>query len=431
MRAPRPRWLLRCALWAFAACSLATPCLAAAPDAALIARGRYLVTAGDCQACHTVDPSRPMAGGYPVATPFGTIYASNITPDRATGIGAWTDRDFVRAMRRGIGRSGRNLYPAFPYDSYTLLSRADILAMKAYLFSLPPVHDVIPADHLGFPFNQRWLLSGWKLLNLKDARFRPDPHRSAAWNRGAYLVTALEHCGACHTPRGLTMGMETSRGLSGGMAGTWTAYNITPSRIHGIGAWHRRDLRDYLATGIAPGMAWAAGPMAEAVQDSLSRLRPADLDAIVTYLHSLRPRTGGGGERPRSAYGAPATDEAIRRGRSGVTANAAGARGAALFSGNCASCHGASGTGSTDGYFPPLPHDTSVGAPNANNLVMVILTGVQRRTPAGAVFMPGFATLNNRQVARLASYVERQFGDPAVHVTPGRVATLRHGMGPP
>ncbi|HUZ65660.1 MAG TPA: cytochrome c [Acetobacteraceae bacterium] len=423
-----------CAAWAFAAgCWLAVPGVAAAqpkPDAALIARGHYLVIAGDCQACHTIDPSKPMAGGYAVPTPFGTIYSSNITPDRTTGIGTWSDSDFVRAMQRGVGKSGKNLYPAFPYDSYTLLSRPDILAMKAYLFSLPPVHNVIPADRLGFPFNQRWILWGWKLLNFRNARFRPDPGKSAAWNRGAYLVNALEHCGTCHTPRNLTMGLETGRSLAGGAVGSWFAYNITPSKAGGIGGWSSRDIVGYLSTGIAPGKAWAAGPMAEAVQHSLSHLHAADLRAIVTYLRSLRPISGGDGKKPRFAHGTPAVYEAVLRGRSGVTASTAAASGAELYSGNCASCHGVTGTGSKGGYFPPLIHDTTVGASRANNLVMVILSGVQRRTPHSDVFMPAFAALDNGQIARLATYMERQFGNPAVHVTAGQVASLRTGKGP-
>ena len=402
-------------------------------DGALIARGRYLALAGDCTACHTIDPAKQMAGGEAVPTPFGAIYTANITPDRATGIGSWSDDDFLSAMQRGVGKHGEHLYPAFPYASFTLLSREDTLAIKAYLFSLPPIQNVIPTNHLSFPFNQRWILWGWKLFNLHDARFQPDLTKSADWNRGAYLVDALEHCGTCHTPRNLTMGLEQGQKLGGGAAGAWSAYNITPDKVGGIGGWSDEDVQSYLSTGIAPGKARAAGPMAEAVEHSLSQLNQDDIRAIVTYVREQKPVSEGRAHEPRFTFGKPASYEAGLRGASGLTDSRTSASGEELFSANCASCHGARGTGSTDGYFPSLLHNTAVGAPAANNLVMVILNGVHRRTPHGNAFMPGFSGLGDDEVVSLANYVETQFGDPAARVTMDRVVSSRtnSGQSPP
>jgi mono/diheme cytochrome c family protein len=400
------------------------------PGDATIERGRYLALAGDCQACHTIDPSRPMAGGYAVPTPFGAIYTRNITADKQTGIGTWSDDDFVRAMQQGIRKDGANLYPAFPYTSFTLLSRADVLAIKAYLFSLPPVHNAVPANHLGFPFNQRWLLWGWKLLNFRDARFHADASKPAEWNTGAYLTQALEHCDTCHTPRNVTLGQENGEALAGGVVGAWSAFNITPDKSDGIGGWSDTELFDYLSTGIAPGKAWAAGPMAQAVEHSLSQIKPEDVRAIVAYLRD-RPAISRSGERvARFAFGKPATYEAVLRGSSGITSENVAGSGAELFSANCASCHGLAGTGSEDGYYPPLMHNTSVGASTPNNLVMVVLNGVQRRTAKSVVFMPGFAALSNEQVASLVNFAEQQFGDPTLKVAAGQITSFRHDAGP-
>ncbi len=412
---------------------LPTPGMAAAPSPlaeATVARGRYLALAGDCQACHTVDPSKRMAGGFAVPTPFGAIYAPNITADKQTGIGTWSDGDFVRAMQQGIRKDGANMYPACPYTSFTLLSRGDLLAIKAYLFSLPPVHNVAPADHLGFPFNQRWLLWGWKLLNFRAARFHADASKPAEWNRGAYLTQALAHCDTCHTPRNLTLGQENGEALAGGMVGAWSAFNITPDKTAGIGAWSATEVFDYLSTGIAPGKAWAAGPMAQAVEHSLSQIKPQDVRAIVAYLRDQPAIAGSKRRVPRFALGKPATNEAVLRGSAGIPSSIVAGIGAELFSANCASCHGVAGTGSQDGYYPPLLHDTSVGASTPNNLVMVVLNGVHRRTPKSTVFMPGFAALSNEQVASLVNFVERQFGEPTIKVTPGQITSYRHDATP-
>jgi len=429
---PAATWF--CAILLLAAMGWSPTAGAAAAQSQLgdatVESGRYLALAGDCQACHTIDPSKQMAGGYAVPTPFGAIYTPNITADKQTGIGTWSDEDFVRAMHQGIRKDGANLYPAFPYTSFTLLSRGDVLAIKAYLFSLPPVRNVVPVNHLGFPFNQRWLLRGWKLLNFRDARFHADAGKPAEWNRGAYLTQALEHCDTCHTPRNLTLGQENGEALAGGAVGAWSAFNITPDKTSGIGGWSDTEVFDYLSTGIAAGKARAAGPMGEAVEHSLSRLKPDDVRAIVTYLRDQPAISRSEEHVSRFAFGTPATYEAVLRGSSGITGGGVAGSGAELFSANCASCHGVAGDGSGDGYYPPLLHNTSVGASTPNNLVMVVLNGVQRRTAKSAVFMPGFAALSNEQIASLVNFVERQFGDPTLQVAAGEITSYRHDADP-
>ncbi len=220
-----------------------SPAIAGAPaSAAAVARGEYLLKAADCVACHTAGESgKPFAGGVAFKLPFGTIYSSNITPDPTYGIGSYTDDEFVRAVREGIRRDGKHLYPAFPYTSYTQLSRDDVLAIKAYLWTLPPVAQPSRANELGFPFNQRWGMILWDAAFHKSSRFTPDPTKSAQWNSGAYLATALGHCGECHTPRNLGFGLEHGRELSGEELQGWRAYNITADSQHGIGSWTRRS----------------------------------------------------------------------------------------------------------------------------------------------------------------------------------------------
>src|ERR1700736_315603 len=245
----------------------AAPAIAGAPAADDIrARGEYLTKAADCVACHTVpDSGRPFAGGVAFKLPFGTIYSSNITADPDTGIGGWSDADFVRAVRDGVGKDGQHLYPAFPYTSYTKLSRSDVLAIKAYLGSLPAIRQANRVNDLAFPFNQRWAMGFWNAAFFKDRRFVANASKSPEWNSGAYLATALGHCGECHTPRNLGYGMERGKELAGEELQGWRAYNITPDPKYGIGAWSDAQIVRYLQTGFADGHASASGPMGEAV----------------------------------------------------------------------------------------------------------------------------------------------------------------------
>jgi mono/diheme cytochrome c family protein len=235
-----------------------------------IRRGEYLARAADCEACHTAKGGMPYAGGLALVLPFGTLYSTNITPDKETGIGDYRDADFLNAVHKGIGRGGRRLYPAMPYASYAAVTDADALAIKAYLFSLAPVHAPAPENTLRFPFNQRWLNGAWSLLFNSDKRFEPVLERDAQWNRGAYLVEAMAHCGECHTPRNPFEALDNRKMFTGAVQAGWRAYNITADRDSGVGAWSDDELAHYLATGHADRRGTAAGPMGEAVDKSLA-----------------------------------------------------------------------------------------------------------------------------------------------------------------
>src|SRR5277367_6839015 len=273
----------------------AAPMLVGAPASAdTVARGEYLAKAADCVACHTVAGSdKGFAGGVGFRLPFGTIYSSNITADPDSGIGSWSDEEFVRAVREGVRNDGQHLYPAFPYPAYTGLSRDDVLAIKAYLLSLPPIKQKNRANDLAFPFNQRWAMGFWNAAFFKSQRFMADPAKSPQWNSGAYLATALGHCAECHTPRNFGFGLEHGNELAGQELQGWRAYNITADVAHGVGSWSDAELAAYLKSGHAPGHASAAGPMGEAVSHSLQFMNDADVASLVAYLRSVPARAGG------------------------------------------------------------------------------------------------------------------------------------------
>jgi mono/diheme cytochrome c family protein len=255
--------------------------------ASLVERGAYLARAADCVACHTSGGGKEYAGGLAIRLPFGTLYSTNITPDRETGIGNYSDQDFLNALHRGIRRDGVRLYPAMPYTSYSYVTDADALAIKAYLFSLPPVHAKTPENTLTFPYNQRWAMIFWSALFNPDTRFAPDSDRSPEWNRGAYLAEALAHCGECHTPRNLAFALDNRKKFAGALTAGWRAFNISSDKATGIGGWGDEDLADYLAIGHADGHGTASGPMGEAVDHSFSQLAPEDIRAVVAYLRTV------------------------------------------------------------------------------------------------------------------------------------------------
>jgi mono/diheme cytochrome c family protein len=257
----------------------------------LAARGEYLVHAGGCISCHTVPGGTPFAGGRALATPFGTFYSPNITPDPETGIGKWSDADFQRALRGGVRPDGANYFPVFPYTSFTNITDTDALAIKAYLFSLPPVRQANRAHDVSFPFSWRFLQDGWGLLFFSEGPFEPDAKHDAVYNRGAYLVTALAHCGECHTPRNFLGGVKTSHGLSGNPDGPdgQIVPNITPDKKTGIGDWDKDDIATLLKTGATPEGGKVKGAMHEAIEDGLKYLTDADRDAIAIYLLTQKP----------------------------------------------------------------------------------------------------------------------------------------------
>ncbi len=255
--------------------------------ASLIERGQYLARAADCEACHTAEGGEPFAGGRAFVLPFGTLYATNITPDKETGIGNYSDANFLDAVHKGIAPGNEKLYPAMPFTSYAYMTDADVGAIKAYLFSLKPVHAPDRENSLSFPFNQRSLMGIWALLFNPDKRFEPRTGRDPQWNRGAYLVEAMEHCGECHTPRNLLQALDQRQKFAGTVQAGWRAYNITSDPKSGIGAWSEADLAHYLAIGHADGRGTATGPMGEAVDNSLRYLTESDITAMVTYLRSV------------------------------------------------------------------------------------------------------------------------------------------------
>ena len=264
--------------------------LRAAPDDP-VARGAYLVRAGGCISCHTTKGGTPFAGGRALATPFGTFYTPNITPEGETGIGRWSDADFLRALRDGVRPDGANYFPVFPYPSFSRITDADALAIKAYLFSLAPVPQPNRQHDISFPFSWRFLQNGWKLLFFERGPFQPAAGQSDAYNRGAYLVTALAHCGECHTPRNSLGAVESSGALSGTPDGPdgRAVPNITPDPATGIGGWDKTDLVELLKTGSAPDGSEAKGAMREAIDDGLKFLSDTDLGAIAEYILSQKP----------------------------------------------------------------------------------------------------------------------------------------------
>ena len=375
--------------------------------AALIARGEYLTRAADCAACHTLPNGKPFAGGLPFKLPFGTIYSTNITADRESGIGNWSDDDFVRALHRGIAPGGHYLYPAFPYTSFTAMSRDDALAIKAYLFSLPQQNVANRENDLSFPFSQRWGMAFWNLAFLRDRRFAPDPAQSAAVNRGAYLATALGHCGECHTPRNLGYGLEGGREFAGDVLEGWHAYNITSDKRFGVGAWSDAQLASFLSSAHAQGRGSAAGPMAEAVENSLQYLTSEDIRALVAYLRTVTAQTGEVNTEPAPRAQEP-QDELGRH----------------VFEGGCANCHQYSGDGRQTVYAS-LAGSRSVNDPDGANLTQILLNGAKYRIKDQNVFMPPFGAYSDAELAAVANYVIGNFGGKTGRVTPEDVAKRR------
>jgi len=382
-----------------------------------VERGEYLTRAADCVVCHTAKNGVPFAGGLAFVLPFGTLYSTNITPDGDTGIGNYSDADFLRAVHKGVGRADRPLYPAMPYASYTYMSDADALAIKAYLFSLKPVHAVAPQNTLAFPFNQRRLMSLWSLLFNPDKRFEPRVERSPEWNRGAYVVEALGHCGECHTPRNLFQALNNRAKFAGTVQAGWRAYNITPDHASGVGAWSDADIAHYLSLGHADGHGTATGPMGEAIDEGLSHLTQADITAVVAYLRSV-PAVATVDLPEDNTNPAPSSHA------EGVVANA-DPIGKAVYEDACASCHGWSGVS------PVIPFATLTGAravndPTATNVVQVILSGARRFAIGVPADMPAFGrAYSDYEIANLANYVTARFGTRPSALTAESVAKLR------
>jgi mono/diheme cytochrome c family protein len=382
-------------------------------NADLITRGEYLARAADCSACHTTQNGQAYSGGLGFVLPFGVIYSTNITPDKESGIGNYTDADFLRVMHQGVAPGGKRLYPAMPYPSYALMTDADALAIKAYLFSLPGVKVIQPPNTLAFPFNQRWLMALWSTAFSRDQRFAVNSERSTQWNRGAYLAEAMAHCGECHTPRTLAFSLDNHRKFSGSKQAGWRAYNITSDNKTGVGEWSSEQVALYISQGHAEGHGTAAGPMGEAVEQSLRYLTPGDVEALVAYVRTVPPITSRDLPAVKNLAAPTVHSEGV--------AAAFDPRGKEIFEGACASCHGWSG------ISPVLKDATLIGGraindPSAINVVQVVLSGEKR----SGVYMPGFgAAYSDIEVAAVANYVTARFGARTSSVTASDVESLR------
>jgi mono/diheme cytochrome c family protein len=376
---------------------LASPAIAANIEA-----GKYQVVLGDCEGCHGKD----LAGGVVLETPFGKMVAPNITPDKDTGIGNYTAQGFALAMKRGVAPGGRRLYPAMPYPYYAHMSDGDVAVLWDYLRTVKPVRKSVNVNQLRFPYNLRFLMRGWNFLFFRPAPVA-DAGKSAEWNRGAYLVNGAAHCGACHSPKntfGADKGPLTGTSLQG-----WFAPDLTSERNAGLGSWSRSDIVEYLETG-RNAHSLASGPMAEAVENSTSRMTDTDLVSIAVYLSELPPGKGNGG-------GATGIDSQIKAG-------------AAAYDISCAACHGRDGKGST--LFPPLAGNPAVRQIRADTVVRMVLAGgkavATSKAPTGPA-MPSFGwRLSDEQVANILTYVRNNWGNQAPAVSGETVGRIRSSL---
>jgi mono/diheme cytochrome c family protein len=392
-------------------------------DNAAIETGAGLAAIGNCDICHTAAGGPAYAGGRPIPTPFGTIYSTNITPDRDTGIGGWSEPAFQRAMRTGIARDGTHLYPAFPYDHYTKLTDADIHALYAFLMTRAPERKTAPANELRFPFNLRWTVGAWNLLNLDSTPAPHDPQKDADWNRGAYLVEGLGHCGSCHTPRNEIAAEEKSRAFAGGIGEGWYAPALNQASPAPV-PWEADHLFAYLRTGADPAHGAAAGPMAPITGD-LSRAAEEDVRAIAFYVASLQ----GDVPAQRRQDGEVLVDKASRP--AAPPAAPSNDLGATLFAGACASCH-LGGPMLEPPRGVDLTLSTAIGAPDPTNAIHILLDGIQPPAEQRGPWMPRFGpSFTDAQAAAVLGYLRAQMGrKPAWPDLEQRVRDIRQGKVP-
>jgi mono/diheme cytochrome c family protein len=389
----------------------AYPSQPVADQAAQLQRGAYLARVGDCMACHTTRGGQPYAGGRGIVTPFGEVVAPNITPDAQTGIGAWSADDFWRAMHNGRGRDGRFLYPVFPYPSYTKVSREDSDAIYAWLRTVPAVQQQSREHALRFPYNQRWLLAGWRALYFRPGLYEPAADKPAQWNRGAYLVQGLGHCAACHTSRNALGATSAGGDLAGGLMpiSNWYAPALTPDAATGLGDWQVADLAALLKTGVSERGA-VYGPMAEVVQQSLQYLSNEDVGAMAVYLKSLPQH----GIAPVAQAMTKDTERMLEQG-------------GRLYEKHCAECHGADGAGKPPAY-PRLAGNNGIVASAVNPIRMVLNGGFPPSTagnPRPYGMPPYGPIMSDDEVAAVVTYIRASWGNMGVPVRPGEVSRYR------
>ncbi|GAB2907767.1 c-type cytochrome [Paralcaligenes ginsengisoli] len=399
-----------------------------APDATLMARGAYLAKVGDCAGCHTAaTSSAPFAGGLALGSPFGTIYSTNITPDKQTGIGRYSYADFERALRDGVRRDGKRLYPAMPYPSFTKISEPDMRALYAYfMHGVQPVDNRPPETDLPFPFNQRWGLAFWDMAFVSHERFTPTADHDVLWNRGAYIVQSLGHCGACHTPRG--PGME-ERGydesskhyLAGAVNDNWYASSLDGDMGSGLGRLSEQDIVSFLKTGHGVNTHVVTfGSMVRVVEISTQYYKDNDLKAVAHYLKSLPASEKTGAYKPESL----AAQQAVASLKTGAIERP----GAGLYMSFCMKCHQADGHGKAQ-KFPALAGNPAVLAADTTSLIRLLLEGgASPQTLGGPEHrkMPAFSgKFTDTEIARVLTFVRTTWGNDAAAVTTRDVSTLR------
>jgi mono/diheme cytochrome c family protein len=393
--------LYLCSAFAFGAA-------AADPSEETIAHGKALVEAGDCASCHTADPGKPFAGGKKIDTPFGGIYSPNLTADRDTGIGGWSDGDFYGALRYGIDPDGSRYYPAFPYPYFTKLTRPDIAAIRAYLATLTPFQNEAPPPELRFPLNFRVVMRAWNYLFLRPGILEPDQSKGTDWNRGRYLVEGLGHCGACHTPKNIFGADKRGQAFAGGYVLGWFAPRLDAAERSGLKSWSVDDIAEYLKSG-RNGKSHADGLMAEVVVNSTSKMSDADVRAIAVYLKSLPAGP------PEPAVTAPPPEQGMKDGEQ-------------IYAHYCRACHETDGSGAPR-IYPPLPANALLQSADPSSTLRVILDGAQTVTTPRAPntgSMPSYARdLSDQQVADVTNYIRNSWGNTAPLVTPGEVRKAR------
>jgi mono/diheme cytochrome c family protein len=380
---------------------------AASPLPETIAKGKALTDAGDCGSCHTADPAKPFAGGKRIDTPFGAIYSANLTPDKNTGLGLWSDEGFLRAMRFGVRPDGANYYPAFPYPHFTKLVRNDIFAIRSYLSTLTPVANTPPPAELRWPLNYRPLMGLWNFAFFRPGIFEPDQNKSAEWNRGGYLVEGAGHCGACHTPKNFLGAEKRNARFAGSPVEGWFAPRLDGAERGGLKSWSVEDIAEYLQSG-RNARSHADGPMAQVVLNSTSRMSDADIRAIAVYLKSISPQVA----EPTATPPSPTQM----------------ANGEKLYKGSCIGCHEIDGSGAPR-IYPPLPGNANLQSENPASAIKIVLDGAETITTARAPntgSMPPYASkMSDQEIADVVTYVRNAWGNAAPAVTPAEVAKAR------
>ena len=380
----------------------------AEPSRETIARGKALTDTADCGNCHTADPAKPFAGGKRIDTPFGGIYSANLTPDRDSGLGAWSDDDFVRALRYGVDPDGSRYYPAFPYPHFTKLIKPDVLAIRAYLATLAPVRNTPQPPELRWPLNYRVLMRVWNFAFFRPGIFEPDQNKSAEWNRGGYLVEGAAHCGACHTPRNFFGAEKRGQKFGGGLVDGWFAPRLDGADRSGLKSWSADDIVEYLQSG-RNGKSHAGGPMTEVVLNSTSRLSDGDIRAIAVYLKDVPPGA------PEAVVVPPPAAQM--------------ADGEKLYRAACIACHEADGSGAPR-IYPPLPGNANLQSADPSSTLRIILDGAETITTPRAPnkgSMPAYAKQwSDQQIADVTNYIRNSWGNAAAPVTSAQVAEARH-----